>query len=55
MGIFTFIEQKLGWVLALDTFEKFRRNPQPVPARLCQFGHAVFSGNNVCNYGHHAA
>ena len=55
MGILSFIQQKLDWVLARDFFEKFRRNRPATPARLCQFGHAVFSGNNLCSYGHHAA
>jgi hypothetical protein len=41
--------------LAHDVFEQFRRNRLPAPARFCEFGHAVFSGNNLCSYGHHAA
>jgi hypothetical protein len=45
MSILTFIQRKFEW---------FRKNPVPAQARLCQFGHAVFSGNNLCNYGHHA-
>jgi hypothetical protein len=25
------------------------------PPRLCEYGHPVFAGNNLCGYGHHAA
>jgi hypothetical protein len=41
--------------LAHDVFEQFGRNRPPAPARFCEFGHTVFSGNNLCSYGHHAA
>ena len=39
----------------LGHFEQFRRNRPPAPARFCEFGHPVFSGNKLCSYGHHAA
>jgi hypothetical protein len=55
MRVFRFIERKFERVLAHGLFEKFRRNRSPAPARFCQFGHPVFSGNNLCNYGHHSA
>jgi hypothetical protein len=55
MGILAFIQQKFEWVRELDTFGMFRRNRPAAPARFCEFGHTVFSGNNLCNYGHHAA
>jgi hypothetical protein len=55
MGILSFIQRKWDWVLTHDVFEKLRRNRTPTPPRSCQFGHAVFSGNNLCSYGHHAA
>jgi hypothetical protein len=54
MGILTFIQRKLEGVLSFATFGKYRSVRAPVPARLCKFGHAVFAGNNLCNYGHHA-
>ena len=54
MSIVTFIQRKFEWALALATFGKFRKNAVPASARLCQFGHAVFAGNNLCTYGHHA-
>jgi hypothetical protein len=53
--ILGFIQRKFETVLAHGVFEKFRSNRPPAPARLCQFGHAVYSGNNLCSYGHHAA
>ncbi|HJR17769.1 MAG TPA: hypothetical protein VJ808_13030 [Gemmatimonadales bacterium] len=55
MGILAFIQRKFEWVRELDTFGMFRRNRPAAPARLCEFGHTVFSGNNLCNYGHHAS
>lgn len=54
MGILVFFQRKFDWVRALDTFGVFRRNRPAAPARFCEFGHTVFSGNNLCNYGHHA-
>jgi len=54
MRIFRFIQQKYE-DLTLRIFGKlFGDRPAP-SARLCEFGHVVFSGNNLCNYGHHAA
>jgi hypothetical protein len=55
MGILAFIQRKFEWVRELDTFGMFRRNGLAAPARFCEFGHTVFSGNNLCNYGHHAS
>jgi hypothetical protein len=52
MGILSFIQRKLDRVLALEVFDTFRGN-RPAETRLCQFGHAVFSGK--CSYGHRAA
>ncbi len=53
MGIFRFIQRKYE-DLGLRKFGLFGDRPAP-SARLCEFGHVVFSGNNLCNYGHHAA
>jgi hypothetical protein len=52
MGILSIIQRKLDWALAREVFEKFR-GTRPAEPRLCQFGHAVFSGK--CSYGHRAA
>ena len=55
MGIHTFIRRKLEGLLSLVTLDRYQRERAPIPARLCKFGHAVFAGNNLCTYGHHAA
>ena len=55
MNIVGLIQQSLGKVLPRELTERFRRSETPAQARLCPYGHEVFSGNNVCNYGHHAA
>ena len=55
MRILRSIQQMFERGLAHDVFEQFRRNRPAAPARFCEFGHTVFSGNNLCNYGHHAA
>jgi hypothetical protein len=54
MEILAFIGRKFEWVRARGIFGVFRRRPA-APVRFCEFGHAVFSGNKLCNYGHHAA
>lgn len=55
MRVFRFIRRQLEEVLGQGVFRMFRRDRSPAPARLCQFGHEVYSGNGVCSYGHHAA
>ena len=55
MQVVRFIQRKVERVLSGDMFQLFRKDRQPATARFCQYGHAVFSGNNRCNYGHHAA
>ena len=42
-------------ILGQDLFGRLSGNRTPAPGRVCEYGHAVFSGNNRCNYGHHAA
>jgi hypothetical protein len=43
-------------ILGQDLFGRLSGNRTPATAaRVCEYGHAVFSGNNLCNYGHHAA
>ena len=53
MDIVRLIERNLGRVLPRNLIDRFRRSDASAPARLCPYGHEVFSGNNVCNYGHH--
>jgi hypothetical protein len=55
MRILKSIQRMFERGLARDVFELFRRNRSPAPARFCEFGHAVFSENNLCSYGHQAA
>jgi hypothetical protein len=55
MRILRSIQRMFERGLPHDVFEQFRRNRPAAPARFCEFGHTVFSGNNLCNYGHHAA
>ena len=55
MEIVRFIQRKVDRVLGYDIFQRFRKNRLPAAAQFCQFGHAVFSGNNLCSYGHQAA
>jgi hypothetical protein len=55
MDILSFIQRKWDWVLTHDVFEKLRRNEPSAPPRVCQFGHAVFSGDKLCSYGHRVA
>jgi hypothetical protein len=55
MEIVRFIQRKVERVLSHDMFQRFRKSGLPATGRFCKFGHAVFSGNNLCTYGHHAA
>ena len=55
MQIIKSIERMIERILGQDLLERFRGNRTPAPARVCEFGHAVFSGNNLCSYGHHPA
>jgi hypothetical protein len=55
MEIVRFIQRKVERVLSHDMFQRFRKGRLPATARFCKFGHAVFSGNHLCSYGHHAA
>jgi hypothetical protein len=49
------IEWMIERILGPDVLERFRGNRTPLSPRVCEFGHTVFSGNNMCTYGHHAA
>jgi len=55
MGILQLIRQKLERVLGRSVLVDSRGERPADSARLCLYGHTVFSGNNLCNYGHHAA
>ena len=55
MRILRSIQQMFERGLANDVLELFRGKRSPAPARFCEFGHTVFSGNRLCSYGHHAA
>lgn len=55
MQIVTFIQRNLERVLGNGVLERFGKNRPEAPARVCEYGHAVFAGNNLCSYGHHAA
>jgi hypothetical protein len=52
MGILAFIQRKHEWSLPLGKSVENRSEPA---VRKCEFGHTVFSGNNLCSYGHHPA
>lgn len=54
MDIIRIIERKFGrllgrWAPGRATGGK---DSPPTAVRVCQFGHTVFDGNNLCNYGH---
>ena len=55
MEINRFIAGKVDWVLAHKVFGRLCGKRPSGRTRLCPFGHAVFSGNNLCNYGQQAA
>jgi hypothetical protein len=55
MQITQFIQRKFERLLGRDVFAWTGKDRTPVTARFCKYGHAVFSGNNLCTYGHHAA
>jgi hypothetical protein len=55
MDIIRFIQRSLERVLPRAVLDRFRKSGTPAPARFCLYGHEVFSGNNLCSYGHHAA
>ncbi len=55
MNITRFIQQKVERILGRDLFSHTAEERPAQTARLCAYGHAVFSGNNLCSYGHRAA
>jgi len=57
MNIIRQIERRFGRLLGRDVPGRVDadKDPSSAPVRLCQFGHTVFDGNNLCNYGHRPA
>ena len=55
MTITKSIERLVERILGHDIIGRFTGNRKPAQRRVCEFGHAVFSGNNLCSYGHNAA
>jgi hypothetical protein len=57
MNIIRQIERRFGRLLGRDasTRADADKDPSAGTVRLCQYGHTVFDGNNLCNYGHRPA
>lgn len=57
MNIIRIVERRFGRLLGREVPRPggVDRNPPAVAVRLCQYGHAVFEGNNLCTYGHRPA
>ena len=57
MDIIRIIERKFGRLLGRDVPGRATggKDSPPTAVRVCQFGHTVFDGNNLCNYGHRPA
>lgn len=57
MNIIRQIERRFGRLLGRDVPGRAGgdKDSSSPPARLCRYGHTVFDGNNLCNYGHRPA
>ena len=57
MDIIRIFERRFGRLLGRDVPGRTTgdKGPPPPTIRLCRFGHTVFDGNNLCNYGHRPA
>ena len=57
MNIIRQIERRFGRLLGRDAPGRAGgdKDSSSPPARLCRYGHTVFDGNNLCNYGHRPA
>ena len=57
MNIIRQIERRFARLLGRDVPGRASDDQeQSSPSvRLCQYGHTVFDGNNLCNYGHRPA
>ena len=54
MEIVKFFQRMMQRILGRPlVYERVERSP--APSIVCAYGHAVFSGTKLCNYGHHAA
>lgn len=52
MNIVRIIERRFARLLGRDLAGRTKATPPAATIRLCQYGHTVFDGNNLCNYGH---
>jgi hypothetical protein len=54
MDIIRIIERKFGRLLGREAPGRTigAKDSPPAAVRVCQFGHTVFDGNNLCNYCH---
>ena len=57
MNIIRIVERRLGRLLGRSASAPSELEAKPTAAavRRCEFGHAVFEGNHLCNYGHRPA
>ena len=55
MGIGRFIRRNVERLWGRDVFVWTGKERLPQTERFCAYGHAVFSGNHLCSYGHRAA
>jgi hypothetical protein len=55
MQITKSIERMIERILGQDLLDRLKGDRTPASPRVCEFGHPVFSGNNLCSYGHQAA
>ena len=55
MAIVGFLQRSFERVLPRAVLDRVRKSETPDAPRYCLYGHVVFSGNNLCNYGHHRA
>jgi hypothetical protein len=57
MNIVRIIERRLGRLLGRDVQGRTAgaKDSPAATVRLCEYGHTVFEGNNLCNYGHRPA
>ena len=57
MDIVRIIERRFGRLLGRDVSGRadVAKDSPAVTGRLCQYGHAIFEGNHLCNYGHRPA
>jgi hypothetical protein len=55
MNIVRVIERRFARLLGRDVAGRTKVDRPAATTRLCQYGHTVFDGNNLCNYGHRPA